>query len=110
MTKTTKTKVRATKTSRQKDVSAPEPPRIVEMTLPEEYNPITMWGYFGYQILFAIPVIGWIFCVCFAIAARNYNLRNFARSQFCWLVIYIILFCLAAAFGLLETFVNTFMN
>lgn len=22
-----------------------------------EYKPITMWGYFGYQILFSIPII-----------------------------------------------------
>lgn len=107
------TKTTSTKTSngtRHKSAPAPAQPRIVETTLPDIYNPISMWGYFGYEILFAIPVIGWIFCICFAISARNYNLRNFARSQFCWLIIYIILFCLAAAFGVLETFVGAFMQ
>ena len=31
--------------------------------VPEEYKPISMWGYFGYEILFAIPLIGTQFSV-----------------------------------------------
>lgn len=26
--------------------------------IPESYTPISMWGYFGYEILFSIPIIG----------------------------------------------------
>lgn len=48
--------------------------------IPSEYTPISMWGYFGYQILFSIPVIGWIFIIVFALTAPNQNLKNFARS------------------------------
>ena len=59
--------------------------------VPEEYKPISMWGYFGYEILFAIPVIGWIFIIIFALTAPNVNLKNFARSQFCLLIIGIVL-------------------
>lgn len=110
MATTTKTKKTQTRSARRQSSPAPEVPRIVETTLPEEYNPITMWGYFGYEILFAIPVLGWIFCICFAIAARNHNLRNFARSQFCWIIIYIILVCLAIATGAFSNFVNMLMN
>lgn len=58
--------------------------------IPEDYEPISMWGYFGYEILFAIPIIGWICIGIFALTASNHNLRNFARSQFCLLIIWAI--------------------
>lgn len=59
--------------------------------IPADYKPITMWGYFGYQVLFSVPIIGWVFLVVFALTAPNINLRNFARSQFCLLIIYVVL-------------------
>ena len=40
---------------------------INEENLPEMYKPITMWGYFGYQVLFAIPILGWIILIVFAL-------------------------------------------
>lgn len=80
-----------------------------EVVIPDEYRPIGMWGYFGYTFLFAIPLIGWIFCVYFALAGSNYNLRNFARSQFCYLIIYIIVICLLAGFGILQTIFQSLM-
>lgn len=58
--------------------------------IPSEYAPISMWGYFGYQILFSIPIIGWIFVIIFALTAANRNLRNFARSQFCLWIIWLV--------------------
>ena len=61
--------------------------------LPEEIRPISMWGYFGYQILFAIPLIGLILLIVFALGGtRNVNLRNYARSYFCILIIGIAIF------------------
>ena len=72
--------------------------------IPPEYKPISMWGYFGYQILFAIPLIGFILLLVFALGGtRNINLRNFARSYFCLLIILVILvlvvFSLTAGFA-----------
>ena len=58
--------------------------------IPAEYEPISMWGYFGYEVLFMIPVIGWICIGIFALTASNHNLRNFARSQFCVLIIWAV--------------------
>lgn len=67
--------------------------------IPEEYKPISMWGYFGYQILFMIPLVGFILLLVFAFGgAKNLNLRNFARSYFCWLIIAFIIF-LVVFFG-----------
>lgn len=61
--------------------------------IPMEYQPISMWGYFGYEILFAIPCIGWILLLVFAFGGtRNINVRNFARSYFCLLIIVAVLF------------------
>ncbi len=59
-------------------------------TLPKKYQPITAWGYFWLQILFAIPILGTIFLIIFAIGHSNINVRNFARSYFCIIIIIII--------------------
>ena len=60
--------------------------------LPEEYRPLSMWQYFLYQILFSIPIIGFIFLSIIAFGGgKNINLRNFARSYFCSLIIIIVL-------------------
>ena len=60
--------------------------------LPEEYRPLSMWQYFLYQILFSIPIIGFIFLIIIAFGdGKNINLRNFARSYFCSLIIIIVL-------------------
>lgn len=61
-----------------------------------ENKPISMWGYFGYEILFALPVIGWIILIVNAIAAKNENVKNFARSYFCLLIVAAIIFALGA--------------
>ena len=67
--------------------------------IPEEYKPISMWGYFGYQILFAIPLIGFICLIVFACTATNKNLKNFARSYFCIFIIVIILIVAMMSLG-----------
>lgn len=67
--------------------------------IPEEYRPISMWGYFGYQILFAIPIIGFIFLLVFAFGSKNINLKNFARSYFCSLIIIIIFVVILTVLG-----------
>ena len=63
----------------------------------KDYTPISMWGYFGYNILFWIPFIGFILVLVFALGGtRNINLRNYARSQFCSLILAVILFLFIA--------------
>lgn len=69
-----------------------QPAASQQPVIPEEYRPISMWGYFGYQLLFAIPCIGFIIMIVFALGGtKNINLKNFARSFFCWMVICLIL-------------------
>lgn len=57
-----------------------------------DYTPISMWGYFGYELLFCIPLVGFILLLVFSFGGtRNINLRNFARSYFCLLIIAVII-------------------
>lgn len=71
-----------------------------ENSIPEEYRPISMWGYFGYQILFAIPCVGLIMLLVFVFGGtKNKNLKNFARSYFCMLIIGVILVAIVMAIG-----------
>lgn len=59
---------------------------------PDEYKPIGMWGYFGYHLLFSIPLIGFIFILVFSFGGtQNKNLKNLARSYFCILILTIVL-------------------
>lgn len=64
----------------------------------QDYTPLGMWSYFLYQILFAIPIIGFIFLCIFSFGGtKNVNLRNFARSYFCVLIIVLVLVVLLAS-------------
>ena len=67
------------------------------LNIPEEYRPISMWGYFGYEILFSIPIVGFICLIIFAIGAKNVNKKNFARSHFCYTIICFTFFLVALA-------------
>ena len=69
--------------------------QLTESQLPEEYRPLTMWGYFGYQLLFCVPCVGFIFLLIIAFGGtRNVNLKNFARSYFCVWIIAVVLILL----------------
>lgn len=59
---------------------------------PAQFRPLSPWAYFGYSILFAIPIVGIVLLIVFALSDQNINRRNFARSFFCALVIVLILF------------------
>lgn len=70
--------------------------------IPYEYRPISMWGYFGYQILFSIPCIGFILLIIFALGGtENKNLRNFAASYFCMFIVMAIILAILMGFGVL---------
>lgn len=68
----------------------------INNNIPSEYRVLSPWAYFGYSILFAIPLIGFILAIVFAFDNSNLNRRNFARSYFCGLLIAVILLVLFA--------------
>ena len=69
---------------------------IQNNNIPEEYRPVSMWGYFGYE-LFSIPCVGFILLLVFSFGGtKNINLRNFARSYFCFMILMVILILVIA--------------
>ena len=86
---------------------APQSYPAAPQQLPPQYRPLSPWAYFGYSLLFSIPVIGFILLIVFSFSNENVNRRNYARSFFIGfilvLIISIILGVLAAtgaiAFG-----------
>lgn len=60
---------------------------VVRKEVPEEFKPLSPWAYFGLQLLFAIPVVGFIFLIIYSCNGSNINRRNFARSYWCSLLI-----------------------
>lgn len=73
-------------------------------TIPNEYRPLSAWAYFGYNILFAIPLVGFIMLIVFAFDSSNINRRNYARSFFCAylvaIIILIVVIILALVLGI----------
>lgn len=68
--------------------------------IPSEYRPLSPWAYFGYNILFCIPVVGLICLFIFAFDKSNINRRNYARSFFCVYILVIILIVIAVVFSI----------
>ena len=66
-------------------------------TLPSQYRPIGAWAYFGLNILFSVPIIGWIFLIVFCFSSGNINRRSYARSFFCMLLIVVIIIAIIVA-------------
>ena len=69
------------------------PAAVPNYVIPEEYKPISAWGYVGYNLLFAIPLAGFILILVFSFGGNNNkNVRNYARSQMIvWLIEIIII-------------------
>lgn len=69
-----------------------------------QYKPLSPWAYFGYTILFVIPVIGFILLLVFSFSDSNINRRNFARSYFCAFLIAIIVMIIVVVLSLIFGF------
>ena len=60
---------------------------VAAADLPDQYKPLSPWAYFGLNLLFAVPIVGFIFLIVFSFKKTNINRRNYARSFFCALLI-----------------------
>ena len=58
-------------------------PNIRNYDPTKDYTPIGMWGYFGYEILFAIPVIGWLCLIIFALGGTKFMVLFGYHSDCC---------------------------
>ena len=71
--------------------------KTTDMLLPKAYRPLSAWDYFLRAVLYAIPVIGWIFLLVHAINGKNRHGRSFARSYFCALLVAVVIGLVAFA-------------
>lgn len=69
--------------------------------IPVEYRPLSPFQYFGYGLLFNIPVIGFICLIVFSLSNININRRNYARS---FLIVYVFILIISVIFGLFGGF------
>lgn len=66
--------------------------------IPAEYKPLGAWTYFLYAVLFSIPLVGLVLLIVFSCGGTtNYNLRNYARSYFCAMLVALVLAAVAVA-------------
>ena len=67
--------------------------------IPEEYKPITPWGYIGYSLLFScIPIGSIILLFVYAFGSgKNINVRNYARGILLMTLIIIVLYVIIFA-------------
>ena len=65
----------------------------------DENRHITAWGYIGYGILFALPVLGLICILVFSFSSTYPCRRNYARSYLILLVISLIVVGIMLATG-----------
>ncbi len=82
--------------------------------LPPRLRPVKAWAYVGYDILFAVPLIGFIFMIVFAVSDENVNRRNYARSYFCKMLlvlgVFLLIFLIALITGSLGALSDRVQN
>ena len=66
---------------------------------PSQFRPLSPWAYFGYNILFSIPILGLILLIVFCFDGGNINRRNYARSFFCVLLLVLIIVLIMLVMG-----------
>lgn len=77
-------------------------PAPSQSKIPEQYQPLSPWAYWGYTLLFSVPIVGFIFLIVFSCKNSNINRRNYARSYWCNLIILgiaLVIFLLIALIG-----------
>lgn len=75
---------------------------ITEADLPEKFSPLRPWTYFWINVLFAVPIVGFIFLLIFTFNDSNINRRNYARSFWCIYVIVAIIFAVMLTIALIS--------
>lgn len=70
-----------------------------DMPIGSRYRPLSPWAYFGYTALFSIPVVGLIALIVLSFSDSNINRRNFARSYWCALLLFVIICVLLSIFA-----------
>ena len=68
---------------------------------PAQFKPLSAWKYFWLDVLFSIPVVGFVFLIVFTFSRGNINRRSFARSYWCKAILALIICGVLALIGAL---------
>lgn len=68
---------------------------ITEEDLPAKFKPVGTWGYFWLKLLYAVPIVGFVFLIIHSFSNSNINRRNHARSYWCAYIILLIVLIIA---------------
>ncbi len=74
-------------------------PQYMAVVPTPQKSTLSAWAFFGYSVLFTIPIIGLIFNLIFCFNSSNITRRSFARSYWCWYVIVAIAAIIIIASG-----------
>ena len=55
------------------------------------YGVMGVMSYIGFGILYALPLIGWLFCLIMAFALKNRNKRNYARATLIFMLVGLVI-------------------
>lgn len=79
-----------------------------QYNIPDEYKPLSIGQFVGYQLLFAIPCVGLIITIVFACGAvKNKNLINWARAELIIIGIVTALYFMLIMLGVGATLFNS---
>ena len=73
--------------------------KATDMLLPKAYRPLSAWSYFWRSVLYAIPVIGWIFLLVHVFACKSRHGRSYARFHLLVAILAIIAVVAVALLG-----------
>lgn len=73
-----------------------------------KYGIVGTGAFLGLTLLFSVPVVGWIACIIISFAAKNENIKHYARAMMIWLIVGIVVS--AAMFFLFRWLSGALMN
>ena len=81
--------------------AAPAPRPAVAPVVPVNDAVVGTGKFFLFSILFKLPFIGWIVCLITTLAAKNRNVKHYAKSQLIWVLIGIVVAIITAVTGII---------
>lgn len=79
--------------------NAPDSRRHEEQAAQEDGRPLSAFAYFGYALLFNIPVAGVLLLIIIALRTKNRNLRSFAFGFLLFMAAALAVLCCAVMLG-----------
>ncbi|MGN0550137.1 MAG: hypothetical protein ACI4IM_11125 [Acutalibacteraceae bacterium] len=80
-----------------------------DYNIPDRYKPLSPWAYFGYSVLFLVPLVGLISIIVFSFDSSNINRRNFSRAFFLIFAVVVIAVIFYLVFGEVDPSLEEFL-